>query len=121
MGAAADTFGFDADGEEEEKAPAPAFDLFDVDTAGGKTEYAKLAARVSAKLMEREGDLHYMYMVTELAKNLCTSMKVEEISDVVAAMEVVKNAKRTVERGGNKKKKKGPNVKLKAAREDMIA
>ena len=62
-----------------------------------------------------------MYFVQELAKNLATAMSVEEIADVVAAMEVVKNAKRTVLRGGNKKKKKGPTVKMKAAREDMIA
>lgn len=95
--------------------------VFDGFSEGSSREaYGKLANRVATKLLEYQGNLHYMYLVTELAKNLCTAMSVEEIAEVVAAMEVVKNAKRTVERGG-KKKKKGPAVKTKAAaaKEDM--
>ena len=61
-----------------------------------------------------------MHLVTELAKNLCTAMNVEQISEVVAAMEVVKNAKRTIERGGKKKKKNQPKTKAALAKEDMI-
>lgn len=78
-----------------------------------------------------------MHLVTELAKNLSTAMSVEQISDFVAAMEVVKNAKRAAEKGGKvelfvylhlvltgavQKKKKGPAVKGKvgAGREDMV-
>lgn len=38
---------------------------------GGKEAYAKLAAKVSAKLLESQNDLHFMHLVTELAKNLC--------------------------------------------------
>jgi hypothetical protein len=127
MMAAADTFGFDADEDEaaaeETKNPAAAKaapDVFDVDPKGGKDAYGKLANRLSAKLLERQDDLHYMHLVTELAKNLCTAMSVEQISDVVAAMEVVKNAKRTVERGGKKKKKPAGKGKAGAGREDMV-
>ncbi len=129
MMAAADAFGFDVDDVDaeaaEEKKPAAAKgapDVFEVDPKGGKDAYGKLANRLSAKLLEFQDDLHYMHLVTELAKNLCTAMSVEQIAEVVAAMEVVKNAKRTVERGGNKKKKKGPagKAKLAAGREDMV-
>ncbi len=123
MMAAADTFGFDVDGQAEAEAkPAPkAVDFFEVNKKGGKEAYGKLASKLSAKLLEFQDDLHYMHLVTELAKNLCTGMSVEQIADLVAAMEVVKNAKRTVERGGIKKKKKGPVGKGKAAgREDMV-
>jgi hypothetical protein len=125
MMAAAGTFGFDVSDEEAEETKKPAAkaapDLFEVDPKGGKEAYGKLANRLSSKLLERQDELHYMHLVTELAKNLCTAMSVEQISDVVAAMEVVKNAKRTVERGG-KKKKKGPAGKGKAGagREDMV-
>jgi hypothetical protein len=129
MMAAADTFGFGGDEEEdaaaaeETKKPAAAKaapDVFEVDPKGGKEAYGKLANRLSAKLLERQDDLHYMHLVTELAKNLCTAMSVEQISDVVAAMEVVKNAKRTVERGGKKKKKPAGKGKAAAGREDMV-
>jgi hypothetical protein len=48
-----------------------------------------------------------------------TSMSVEQITEVVAAMEVVKNAKRTMEKGG-KKKKKAPAAKGKATKEDFV-
>ena len=61
-----------------------------------------------------------MHLVTELAKNLATAMSVEQIADVVAAMEVVKNAKRTAEKGGKKKKGKAPVKKGAAGREDFV-
>lgn len=47
-------------------------------------------------------------------------MTVEQIAEVVAAIEVVKNAKRTMEKGGKTKKKKAPAAKGKAAREDFV-
>ena len=50
---------------------------------------------VFVSFVEYQGNLHYMHLVTEMAKNLCLAMSIEEITDVVAAMEVVKNAKRT--------------------------
>ena len=105
MMAAADTFGFDmpedlngeaADAPPAAAAAASAADFFEVDRKGGRDAYAALAARLAARLLEFQSDSNYMYLVTELAKNLSTSMSVEEITDVVAAMEVVKNAKRTV-------------------------
>lgn len=148
--ASSDTFGFDvsdaaasADADAAEAKPKAAkSDLFEgFDPNGTQEAYSKLAFAVSSKLVELQGNLHYMHLVTELAKvcclfvfwrgslfapahaaqNLATAMSVEEIASVVAAMEVVKNAKRVTEKGGTKKKKKPvAKGKYNAAREDMV-
>lgn len=134
MMAAADTFGFgggDAGEKEGEDtgssgaSTAPTkpdlFEAFDQDS--GSDGYAKFAAKLSSKLLELQGNHHYLLLVTELAKNLCTAMSIEEIAEVVAAMEVVKNAKRVQDKGGNKKKGKKPAVskaQKSAAREDTV-
>lgn len=125
MMAAADTFGFEVDPADREDAPVPVSkpDMFDAfDPAGNEEAYGKFAAKLSSKLLEWQDNLHYMHLVTELSKNLCTAMSVEQIADVVAAMEVVKSAKRQADKGG-KKKKKGPALaksKQSAARQDMV-